>query len=315
MTVICLLDTSIQSNFERLGPVGLRSNAKHWFGNEMQVVSNLQLYLDRIHYQIHTQASPEGLSLNLQAKGMSCSASPVSCRKSWLLALFSFPQQTVICRRPPYRHFCQFRPGLRHLQRQQDPQVRSSSDMSPILISSWVCPVRNILLIWEQIFRDAWFWSSKIGPFHSSILNWLITKVWETSHIIEGEIKTKCYLCPDCEKSLISAKIKNAQREARRTRYTCPRAAREFRQLSIRDFSQCNGCGKSRVGVILRALAFHRCGLGSIPTSTLYVHWIWKPRYVFFFQSTTAFPSPKPNIWFDLLWCNLIACLANYSDQ
>jgi len=193
-------------------------NAKHWFANEMQVVSNLQLYLDRIHYQIHTQASPEGLSLNLQAKEMSCSASPASCQKNWLLALFSFPQQTAICRRPPYRHFCQFRPDLRHLQRQQDSQVRSSSDMSPILISSWVCPVRNILLIWEGIFRDAWFWSSKIGPFHSSILNWLITKVWETGHIIEGEINTKCYLCPDCEKSLFRRKLKMRAKYTRHAR-------------------------------------------------------------------------------------------------
>ena len=130
LIVICLPDTTIQSTFEQLGLVGLRSNANHWYGHEMQVVSNLQLYLDRIPHQIHKQASPGEVSLNLRAKQLSCSPSPALCPKSWLLVLFSFPQQTLVCRRPPYRHFHQFRPGLMHLQRQQDRRVRSSSDKS-----------------------------------------------------------------------------------------------------------------------------------------------------------------------------------------
>lgn len=69
----------------------------------------------------------------------------------------------------------------------------------------------------------------EIGPFYPFILIWLITKVWETGHITEGEINSKCYLRPDCEKSLFSAKIKNALEIHAPPE---PRAARELGPLS-----------------------------------------------------------------------------------
>ena len=78
---------------------------------------------------------------------------------------------------------------------------------------------------------------------------------------------------------------------------------------------------ESSVGTVVRALAFHQCGLGSIPGSDVICGLSLLVLYSAprgFFPGYSGFPpSPKTNIWVDLICVDLISweplCSAKYT--